>query len=142
MLVLCIGTVSAETPSDSAVMNSTTDTPASVSADTGGAETLLGASNEENSLLSADNKNFADLNDTISDLEESKIYILDETTYTYDNNTDGSFLNGIVISLNNVTIDFSGSVIDGANLAHIFQVTGNNVTLKNIQFINLFFYWD
>ena len=136
MLVLCIGTVSAETPSDSVVMNSTTDTPASVSADTGGAETLLGASNEENSLLSADNKNFADLNDTISDLEESKIYILDETTYTYDNNTDGSFLNGIVISLNNVTIDFSGSVIDGANLAHIFQVTGNNVTLKNIQFIN------
>ncbi|MBR0059452.1 MAG: hypothetical protein IJP99_09010, partial [Methanobrevibacter sp.] len=132
MLVLCIGTVSAETPSDSAVMNSTTDTPASVPENTGGAETLLGASNDE-SILSSDAGTFTELNELIQNGGNN--IILDKN-YIFSEGSDDEFINAIVISTDDLTIDGNNNVLDGNNMARIFQITGNNVLLKNIIFKN------
>lgn len=58
ILVLCIGAATAaETPANTnnATMNSIDDTPIGVSENTGGAEPLLGASNNQNDILKQGN---------------------------------------------------------------------------------------
>ena len=49
---------------------------------------------------------------------------------------DGEFKDGITISKDNLVIDGNGFTIDGSNLARVFNVTGNNVTIKNITINN------
>ena len=43
---------------------------------------------------------------------------------------------GVVIKQNNLIIDGNGRVLDASNLARFFLVEGENVTIKNIKFIN------
>lgn len=43
---------------------------------------------------------------------------------------------GVVIKQNNLIIDGNGRVLDASNLARVFIVEGENVTIKNIKFIN------
>ena len=47
-------------------------------------------------------------------------------------------INGIEISKDNMVIDGRGHTISGEGLARIFKITANNVTLKNINFLNGF----
>ena len=56
--------------------------------------------------------------------------------YVYTADIDKEFSHGIIIGKDNFTINGNGHTIDGAGLARIFQIISNNVTLKNINFIN------
>lgn len=70
---------------------------------------------------------FAALNKLI----KNNINIVLKKDYVYFNETD--FKNGILIS-KSITIDGRGHTIDGAGTARIFNVTADNVILKNINF--------
>ena len=56
--------------------------------------------------------------------------------YVYDNSTDGELQTGIGITKDNFTINGNGFTIDGANQARIFHITGENVTISNLNIIN------
>ena len=68
-------------------------------------------------------------------IENHENYLELTNDYAYTD-IDEEFINGIVIAKDNFTIDGQGHTIDGAGLARIFNITSNNVTLKNINFIN------
>ena len=51
--------------------------------------------------------------------------------YTY-NSGDSALKDGIKITNDNVIIDGKGYTIDASNSARVFEITGNNVVLKNI----------
>ena len=59
-----------------------------------------------------------------------------EKDYALNITDEIGYINGIVIDMDNVIIDGKGHSISGSNLARIFNITGNNVTLKNITFEN------
>ena len=63
-------------------------------------------------------------------------YISLNSNYIYDSSTDSSYKNGVVITQHDLVIDGNGCTISGSNAARIFNIEGNNVTLKNINFIN------
>ena len=56
--------------------------------------------------------------------------------YVYDNSTDYELDSGILINKSNFTINGNGRTIDGSNQARIFDITGNNITISNLIFIN------
>ena len=56
--------------------------------------------------------------------------------YIYEHVKDANYTEGIVIDKADFTIDGQGHTIDGSGLARIFYITADNVTLKNINFIN------
>ena len=78
--------------------------------------------------------NFTELNDEISKIPDGGNITL-KKDYAYNFN-DSDYKNGIVINKDNIVIDGDGHTIDGAGQARIFNITSNNVTLKNIHFIN------
>ena len=61
-----------------------------------------------------------------------------ERDYVFNESIDNAFINGIEIYNNRLTINGNNHVIDGKNLSRIFKITGNDVTLTNIQFVNAF----
>ena len=84
-------------------------------------------------LNEKDMTTFESLKDVINNSKDS--VILDHN-YAYNKTFDEEFVKGIVIDKNNLVIDGKGYSIDGKNLARIFNVTGNGITLQNINFIN------
>lgn len=78
--------------------------------------------------------NFTDLNDEISKISPGGNLTL-QKDYKYDSN-DSAYKNGIKITKDNIIIDGAGYTIDGAGQARIFNISSNNVTLKNIIFAN------
>ena len=95
---------------------------------------------EENALQVACIKAFTVLNNETftmlsHQIENHENYLELTNDYAYTD-IDAEFINGIVIAKDNFTIDGKGHTIDGAGLARIFNITANNVTLKNINFIN------
>lgn len=129
-----MGAASAADVSSEPAANYTGDVPLGASEDTGGAD-VIGAPSEGNNVLGAGTGTFTTLNKTINSHGDNEIVTLD-LDYTYNNDTDYAFINGIVINQNNFAVDGNGITIDGNSLARIFTITGNNVTLKNINFIN------
>ncbi|WP_405264808.1 Ig-like domain repeat protein [Methanobrevibacter sp.] len=81
----------------------------------------------------AENGTFADLNQLISESEDSVVLKHD---YSFNSTRDEGYKSGIVIQKSNLVIDGAGHTIDGKGLARMFNVTGTNVAFKNIQFIN------
>ena len=77
--------------------------------------------------------NFTALQNEI-DTSEDMIEITQD--YIYDNTTDTGIKNGIVINKSDFTINGNGYTINGANQARIFNITGNNVTILNLNLIN------
>ncbi len=57
--------------------------------------------------------------------------------YAYNSN-DSDYKDGIKITQDNIVIDGNGYMIDGVGQARIFDIASNNVTLKNIIFVNGF----
>ena len=53
--------------------------------------------------------------------------------YVYDNNTDDQLSSGIVIDKDDFVVNGNGHTIDGSNQARIFALTGDNITLKNLE---------
>lgn len=78
--------------------------------------------------------NFTELNDEIGKVSDNGNLTL-KKDYRY-NSGDSDFKEGIGIIRDNIVIDGDGHTIDGAGQARIFNITSNNVTLKNINFIN------
>lgn len=77
--------------------------------------------------------NFTDLNNDINN-GESIIEI--NKDYKFDEKSDGNFNNGIYLNKSNITINGNGHIIDGSNQVNIFNITGENITISNLKFIN------
>jgi predicted outer membrane repeat protein len=75
--------------------------------------------------------NFKSLSDEISQCEDS-IFVLD-MDYFY---TPASSQLGIEVRKDNFTIDGAGHTLDAQGTARIFNIQGENVTLKNFYFVN------
>ena len=84
--------------------------------------------------------NFSELNNIISNYEDNSLKL--EKDYQYNEDTDSAYKQGIIISKDDFVLDGDGHTIDGSNQAAIFNITGNNVTLKNINFINANSYFE
>ncbi len=85
------------------------------------------------SAVSAADGNFTSLQ---TDIDNSADGIKLTQDYVFNNATDSKLTDGINITQNNFVLDGDGHTIDGSNQARIFKITGNNVTLKNLNLIN------
>ena len=77
--------------------------------------------------------NFTALQD---DINSSTNSIDINQDYAYDNSSDYILNSGILINKSDFTVNGNGHTIDGSNQARIFNITGNNITISNIIFIN------
>ena len=82
-------------------------------------------------LLTSDSPN-ANFNDLNKDINESTNELKLTHDYVYDEGNDINFTDGINVSKSNFLLDGNGYSIDGNGKARIFNITGNNVTLKNL----------
>jgi hypothetical protein len=85
---------------------------------------------EEVLFAGKDTGSFDDLSVLVNDTPENGTLILDKD-YEYVNGSN----KGIVIS-KSITIDGAGHTLNGNKLSRMFNVTADNVILKNIKFIN------
>lgn len=83
--------------------------------------------------LGADSKSFSDLNNTIAD----NTFVELTEDYAFDEATDSDFINGIVISTANFTLNGNNHIIDakGSNILFSFN-NASNVIIENITVIN------
>ena len=82
-------------------------------------------------LLTSDSPN-ANFNDLNKDINESTNELKLTHDYVYDEGNDINFTDGINVSKSNFLLDGNGYSIDGNGKARIFNIIGNNVTLKNL----------
>ena len=108
--------------------------------------------NETNDLLSIDNDNSVVLceseilnsdsdgsfTDLANEISNSGSELILNKNYKYNDSQDLVFINGFTIEKDNFVIDGRGYTISGENEASIFNFMGNNVVLKNINFIKAF----
>lgn len=78
--------------------------------------------------------------DTFNNLDyliscSGSIAILDRD-FIFNETYDAEYVNGIGIHRNDLVIDGDDHIIDANNLARMFNVSGKNITFKNINFIN------
>ena len=113
----------AENPLDAnnVTMNSIDDTTLVVSGDVGGAEQLLGMSNEENNLLGEGS--YSDLSSLFANASDGDTIILNQ-----DYTGDGQ----VILSANGVTVNGGYHTLTGDPII----ITGNNVVLTNLVFKN------
>ena len=77
--------------------------------------------------------NFTDLQNKVDNSADT----LDITQdYKFDSNGDADLEEGVLINKSNYVINGNGHTIDASNQARIFSVTGNNITINNLVFIN------
>ncbi|WP_409199669.1 C1 family peptidase [Methanobrevibacter sp. DSM 116169] len=88
------------------------------------------------SLVSAQEGNFTELQSEIDSYGDGDTLVLDKD-FKYDND-DNNLVNGVIISHNNFILDGDDYTIDGNGQARIFQITGDNVTIRNLNLINGF----
>ena len=125
------------TDTDNATMKTTDDATPVVSENTGGAESLLGVSNDGNNFLgNARSNSFMDLDILVNDTKgyEKTIYL--DRDYFFDNESDTEYNNTGIYLGTFTTIDGQGHTIDAKNTRMIFNIIGTNVILKNINFKN------
>lgn len=97
----------------------------------------IGVCDDQTTLVISENngiRSFADLNGEISKIAAGGNFTL-KTDYAFNSN-DSNYRDGIRITEDNIIIDGDGHTINGAGLARIFNIASNNVTLKNIIFVN------
>lgn len=82
-------------------------------------------------LLTSDSPN-ANFNDLNKEINESTNELKLTRDYVYDEGNDINFTDGINVSKSNFLLDGNGYSIDGNGKARIFNIIGNNVTLKNL----------
>ncbi len=84
-------------------------------------------------LTITDGTTFSDLNKTINGNGACEITL--DKYYKFNSTIDSDFVEGIPIN-RPVTINGNGMIIDAKNLSRIFKITADNVTIRNITFIN------
>ena len=77
--------------------------------------------------------NFTSLQTDIADSADSIDIAQD---YTFDEKSDAELTTGIVINKTNFVINGNGHTLDGNGMSRIFDVTGENITINNLNFIN------
>ena len=134
-IFFCVSSVAAGDVNDAAIASENQD---SVDANVATAEVdnekiendVISSSNED--ILSAkDNGTFTALQEKINNAAENATITL-ENDYTYD---EGFSTDGITIN-KALTIDGNGYTINGNSQSRIFNLTGNDFVLKNINFKN------
>lgn len=88
---------------------------------------------ENNEILTGNPETFTQLD---NDINESQDTFELQNNYTFNNETDSNYTGGIVIDKSNFVVEGNGYTINAQNQAQIFHITGSNVTLQNINFIN------
>ena len=88
---------------------------------------------DEEARLSETTGTFTDLNNDINGNNNTEISL--NKNYTFNPDSDSDYQTGIKIK-RAVTINGNGMTIDGNNLSRIFYVSGKNVIIKNINFVN------
>ena len=83
--------------------------------------------------LVSSGENFTTLQNEI-DKSENCIEIQED--YKFSNSSDHELNKGILINKSNIVINGNGHTIDGSNQSRIFNITGKNVTIKNLNFVN------
>ncbi|WP_407423159.1 hypothetical protein [Methanobrevibacter sp.] len=78
--------------------------------------------------------NFMALDENIAESTDNFLELDDD--YTFDSTTDSNYADGINIDDDNFVVDGKEHTINANHQARIFNITGKNVTLKNIKFIN------
>lgn len=134
LAILTIGAVNAS--DDNATSNSLTSSE-DANIESPASDGNLQTSPESNILANTSNATgtFTELNDLIKNSEKNSVVKLN-MDYAYNNDTDYSFMNGIDIN-KRIAIDGQGHTINGNNLARMFTENENNISLRNINFINL-----
>ena len=94
-------------------------------------DNVLVEKNNEEITNGIDDGTFSALQNMINNANSSTITL--EHDYAYD---EGFTVDGIKITKNFITIDGKNHTINANNKARIFNITGKNVSLKNINFIN------
>jgi predicted outer membrane repeat protein len=84
-------------------------------------------------LVSAEEGNFNSLQ---TDIDQAENEIILNNDYKYNSTTDNDYINGININKNNFVIDGNNYTIDGNGQSRIFNISGENVTIKNLNLIN------
>ena len=75
------------------------------------------------------NSSFSDLSTVINSANDNVELNAD---YAFDNETDGDYVDGIVIKKNNFVINGNNHIIDAKNNAGLFTIIGTNVTINNL----------
>ena len=85
----------------------------------------------QDDFLSEQNENssFSDLSTVINSANDNVELNVD---YAFDNETDGDYVDGIVIKKNNFVINGNNHIIDAKNNAGLFTIIGTNVTINNL----------
>lgn len=91
--------------------------------------------NEDNNIVNFNGDSFTDLNLAINDAKAGDTIKL-ENNISLKNEEKDSYLNGILINKDNLTIDGNGHEINGNDSVRIFQITSNNIILKNLILTN------
>ena len=86
-------------------------------------------------FIVSDSKSFNNLSNLISDDED--LIVLD-SHFQLDDNELRNFKDGIEVNCDDLIIDGRDHIIDAKGKSPIFNVSGNNITFKNIKFINAF----
>lgn len=97
------------------------------------------SSSKKSTLKDSSNQNifandFEELSYKINNTLEGQVLVLDKN-YKFTNDTGDASTKGIVIS-KSITIDGRGYTINANKLSRVFNITADNVILKNINFIN------
>ena len=89
---------------------------------------VVGSSSDE-SVLSASSGTFTDLQKLIDDDVSGVIDL--NSSYTYNDATDSELIHGVIIN-KELTINGNGNMINGSNVARLFNVTADNVIFNNV----------
>ena len=85
------------------------------------------------SITSVSAASFTDLQ---NDIENSQGILNINQDYIYNNTTDIALNEGINLTKSNFIINGNNHTINGNNQAGLFSITGNNITIKNLNFAN------
>lgn len=125
MLFICLISISFVCATDNTIDESI------LTIDDSSDEEIIGDASNEKSVSDSSEGNFTELSNLISDADGS--IVLDKN---YTRLSGDSVANtGIVIN-KSLTINGNGHAIDAKELGRIFSVSGANVVLKNITFVN------
>ena len=138
-IFLVMGTVGATDVSNSTVLDSIDDFDSedindySVNYKNSGLNDSLLVARDSSDVLAADDVgSFRDLDTLVKGTDAGATLVLDKD-YIYNAGSDSAYKEGIGIS-RSITIDGQGHIISGGNQSRIFEITGDNVILKNITF--------
>ena len=86
--------------------------------------------------LPIDENEFSTFNNLDYLISCSRYLVVLNQDFTFNATHDSPYVNGIGIHRNNLIIDGNNHIINGSSLARMFNVTGKNVTFKNIVFVS------